>query len=177
MKSSVSIKALFVTQLILFMGATLLCYFALYRPKIIKAARGTKEVASLERTLEGKMQELKRAQSDIERLREQSSGVQTVPVIRGIPRFLEGITDAANRLDIRILSVKPMPPEESHGYTRYPFQIKTKSIYGAMVKFIHTLEDRYKLSVERIHIENDPKEPLWHHFECTVTSFQRIDRI
>lgn len=68
--------------------------------------------------------------------------------------------------------VKPMPQEESPDYIRYPFLVETRSKYEEIAKFIDSLENSFKLNLDDLHIENDPKAPLWHRLKFTVSTFE-----
>jgi hypothetical protein len=68
--------------------------------------------------------------------------------------------------------VKPMPQEESPEYIRYPFLVKAKSKYEEIVKFIDSLENSFGLNLDDVHVENDPKDPLWHRLKFTVSTFE-----
>ncbi len=177
MRSTVSIRGMFKALMILSIGASLLCYLFLYRPKINKSVKGTREISSLEQKLQGKMEEINTIRSEIERIRRAKPKERPIRISLRGPAFLKKINDEANRLGIRIIMVKPLPEQESPRYIRYPFSVETKSKYGAMVKFIYSLENRLGLTVDDLHIENDPKDPLWHRFTFTVSSFQCFDHI
>jgi Tfp pilus assembly protein PilO len=177
MKSTVSIRGMFKALMILFIGASSLCYLFLYRPKIDKSVEGTEEISSLEQKLQGKMKEINTIRSEIERIRRAEPKRRPTRISLRGPALLKKINEEANRLGIRIIMVKPLPEQESPQYVRYPFSVETKSKYGAMVKFIYTLEDTFGLTVDDLHIENDPKNPPWHRFTFTVSSFQFFDRI
>jgi Tfp pilus assembly protein PilO len=168
---------MFKALMILFIGASSLCYLFLYRPKINKSVKGTREISSLEQKLQEKMEEINTIRSEVERIRRAKLKRHLMHIPRDAPALLEKIDGAANRLGIRIIMVKPLPRQESPQYMRYPFSVETKSKYGAMVKFIYSLENRLGLTVDDLHIENDPKDPLWHRFTFTVSTLQRFDHI
>ena len=69
MRSTVSIKGMALALVIFFIGASLFCYLFLYRPKINKATKGKRELASLTGTVDKKMEELDKIQREVERYR------------------------------------------------------------------------------------------------------------
>lgn len=102
---------------------------------------------------------------------------ETVRTFLSGPAFLEKTNGPANRLGIRIIMVKPLPRQEFPQDIRYPFSVEIKSKYEAMVKFLYSLENRFGLTVDHLHIENDIKNSPWHRFTFTVSSFQWFDHI
>jgi Tfp pilus assembly protein PilO len=176
MKSTLSIKGMALVLLIFFIGASLLCYLFLYRPKIIKAVKGTKETASLERRLEGKNQELKKIREEIEvnkkgGSRDYFNRYQIPPKDRETT-FLKIHNELVKGLEIKTETVKPDPKQETPEYVRYPFLVETKSKYEEIVKFVDSLENSLGLNVGDLHIQNDPKDPLWHRLKFTVSTFE-----
>ncbi len=179
MRSTVSIKGMALTLVIFFIGASLLCYLFLYRPKIIKALKGTKETASLERELEAKNQELNKIRKEIEGNkgdggRDYFNRYQIPPEER-TPTFLKMHNELVSRLGIKTEMVKPEPKQETPEYIRHPFLVESKSKYEEIVKFVDSLENSLGLNVGDLNIRNDPKEPLWHRLKFTASTFELKD--
>ena len=177
MRSTVSIKGMALALVIFFVGASLLCYLFLYRPKIIKALKGTRETASFERELEGKNQELNKIRDEIERANKEEVNVDffkrhRIPPEQRTPTFLAKINEVVNHLGIKTNLVKPLPQEETPEYIRYPFLVETKSKYEEIAKFVDSLEKSLGLNLDDLNIQNDPKDPLWHRLKFTVSTFE-----
>ncbi|NIS61871.1 MAG: type 4a pilus biogenesis protein PilO [Proteobacteria bacterium] len=177
MRSSVSVKGMFLSLLIVFIGASLLCYLFLYRPKVFKAIKGAREMSSLTRRFDSALLETKRIREEIERINKERVNVDyftrhQIPPEQRQPTFLAKVSDVVNRLGIKTIMVKPMPQEESPEYIRYPFVVETKSKYEDIIKFIDSLENSFGLNLDDLHIENDPKDPLWHRLKFTVSTFE-----
>jgi Tfp pilus assembly protein PilO len=176
MKSTLSIKGMALVLLIFFIGASLLCYLFLYRPKIIKAVKGTKETASLERRLEGKNQELKKIREEIEVNKKGGSrdyfNRYQIPPKERETTFLGILNELVKRLEIKTETVKPEPKQETPEYVRYPFLVESKSKYEEIVKFVDSLENSLGLNVGDLNIRNDPKDPLQHRLKFTVSTFE-----
>jgi len=177
MKSTLSMKDVALALVVFFIGASLLYYLVLYRPKINKVARGTTEVSSLKGKVEKTMLELKRARGEIERANKEEVNVDYfkrhhIPPEQRTPTFLGTVNDVVNQLRIKTIRVKPEAQEESPEYIRYPFLVETKSKYGEIVKFVDSLENSLGLNLNDLHIQNDPKDPLWHRLKFTVSTFE-----
>jgi len=177
MRSTVSIRGMIAALVIFFIGASLLCYLFLYRPKITKVIKGAREVSSLNRRVEESMEELNKIREEIERVNKEEVNVDyfkrhNIPPEQRTPTFLEKVNDVVNQLGIKTNMVKPMPQEESPEYTRYPFLVETKSKYEEIVKFVDSLENSFGLNLDDLHIVNDPKDPLWHRLKFTVSTFE-----
>jgi Tfp pilus assembly protein PilO len=176
MKSTVSIKGMALALLIFFIGASLLCYLFLYRPKIIKAVKGTKETASLERRLEGKTQELNKIREEIEANKKGGNrdyfNRYQIPSKERETTFLGILNELAKRLEIKTETVKPEPKQETPEYIKYPFLVESKSKYEEIVKFVDSLENSLGLNVDDLNIRNDPKDPLQHRIKFTVSTFE-----
>jgi len=168
--------AILIPLMITFIGASSLCYLFLYRPTSKKAAKGAREIAALEVKLKNKIHELNTVQAEIEKIRKAGPETPPVQISTNAPVFLEKINKEANRFGIRIVAAKPLPPQKFPEYIRHPFLIEAKSKYAETVKFIHSLEAS-GLSVDDLHIQNDPKDPLRHRFKFSVSTFQFRDRI
>jgi Tfp pilus assembly protein PilO len=179
MKSTVSIKGMALVLLIFFIGVSLLCYLFLYRPKIIKVVKGTKETASLERRLEGKNQEIKKIREEIEGNKKGGSrdyfNRYQIPPKERASTFLEMHNELVRRLGIKNKTLEPMPQEETPEYIRYPFLVENKSKYEEIVKFVDSLENSLGLNVSDLHIQNDPKDPPWHRLKFTASTFELKD--
>jgi Tfp pilus assembly protein PilO len=177
MRSTVSLKGMILALVIVFIGASLLCYLFLYRPKISKAVKGSREVSSLNGKVEKAVTEAKKIREEIDRINKEKVNVDyftrhQIPPEQRTPTFLAKVNDVVNRLGIKTVMVKPMPQEESLEYIRYPFLVKAKSKYEEIVKFIDSLENSFGLNLDDLHIESDPKDPLWHHLTFTVSTFE-----
>ena len=176
MRSTVSIRGMALALVIFFIGASLLCYLFLYRPKIIKALKGTKETASLERELEGKNQELKKIREEIEANKEGGNrdyfNRYQIPPKERETTFLGILNELANRLEIETKTVKPEPKQETPEYIGYPFLVETRSKYGEIAKFVDSLENSLGLNLDDLNIQNDPKDPLWHRLKFTASTFE-----
>jgi len=176
MRSTLSIKNMALALVIFFIGASLLCYLFLYRPKIIKALKGAKETASLERALEAKNQELKKIREEIEANKEDGNrdyfNRYRIPPKERETTFLGILNELANRLGIKTETVKPEPKQETPEYIRHPFLVETKSKYEEIAKFVDSLENSLGLNLDDVNIQNDPKDPLWHRLKFTVSTFE-----
>lgn len=177
MRSTVSIKGMALALVIFFVGASLLCYLFLYRPKIIKASKGKRETASLERQLEAKNQEFKKIREEVERANKEEVNVDyfkrhRIPPEQRTPTFLAMVDEILDRLRIKSITVKPMPQEETPEYIRYPFLVEAKSKYEEIAKFVDSLENSLGLNLDDLNIQNDPKDPLWHRLKFTVSTFE-----
>ena len=177
MRSTVSIKGMITALMIFFIGVSLLCYLFLYRPKINKVIKGAREVSSLNGRVEKTMLELNKIREGIERFNKEEVNVDyfkrhQIPPEQRTPTFLAKVNDVVNRLGVKTIMVKPLPQEESPEYIRYPFLVEAKSKYEEIVKFIDSLESSLGLNLDDLHIENDPKNPLWHRLKFTVSTFE-----
>ncbi len=177
MISTISIKGVIGALVIFFISVSSLFYFFLYRPKIYKVQKGSREISSLNERVKNAILELKSARKEIERFDKEDVNVDyfkwhQIPPENRTPTFLAKINELVNLLGIKTTMVKPMPQEESPDYIRYPFFVETKSKYGEIVKFIDSLENSFNLSLDDLHIENDPKDPLWHRLTFTVSTFE-----
>ena len=179
MRSTVSIKGMALTLVIFFIGASLLCYLFLYRPKDNKATKGKNEVNSLTKRLEKTTAELNKIRKEIEankgdRNRDYFNRYQIPPEERE-STFLKMHNELVNRLGIKTEMVKPEPEQETPEYIRYPFLVGSKSKYEEIVKFVDSLENSLGLNVGDLNIRNDPKEPLWHRLKFTASTFKLKD--
>lgn len=177
MRSTFSIKGMALALVIFFVGASLLCYLFLYRPKINKVIRGGREVASLDRRVEETMGKLNKIREEIERANKEEVNVDyfkrhRIPPEQRTPTFLAKINEVVNHLRIKTNLVKPMPEEETPEYTRHPFLVETKSKYEEIAKFVDSLENSLGLNLDDLNIQNDPKDPLWHRLKFTVSTFE-----
>jgi len=172
MRSTVTIKGMILVLVIFFIGVSSLLYFFLYLPKTSKARKDSRAISSLEKELEGKMQELIKARGEIERLSREDFKRQHIPSEEQIPTFLENINGLARRLGFKTNEVKPLDKEESPEYIRYPFLVQTESKYGEIVKFIDSLENSFGLNLDDLHIENNPKAPKSQLLRFTVSTFE-----
>ena len=177
MKSSISTRNMIIALVIFFLGVSSLFYFFDYRRYLNKAKKGTKTISLLNGRVEKAVQEINELQERIERFNKEEVNVDffkrhQIPPERRTPTFLEKINDLVNRLGIKTIMVKPMPQEESPDYIRYPFLVETRSKYEEIAKFIDSLENSFKLNLDDLHIENDPKAPLWHRLKFTVSTFE-----
>ena len=177
MRSTISTKGMVVALVTFFIGASLLCYLVLYRPKINKVIKGAREVSSLNGRVEKLMLELNKIREEIARVNKEEVNVDyfkrhNIPPEQRIPTFLEKMNDVVNRLGIKTIMVKPMPQEESPEYIRYPFLVETKSKYEEIVKFVDSLENSFGLNLDDLQIVNDRKNPLWHRLKFTVSTFE-----
>ena len=177
MRSTVTLRGMVLALVIVFIGASLLCYLFLYRPKVIKVVKGTKEISSLKGRVEKAITETREIREEIDRISEEKRNVDyftrhQIPPEQRTPTFLAKVNDVVNRLGIKTVKVKPMPQEESSEYIRYPFLVEAKSKYEEIVKFIDSLENSFGLNLDDVHVENDPKDPLWHDLKFTVSTFE-----
>ncbi|UCD72179.1 MAG: type 4a pilus biogenesis protein PilO [Syntrophobacterales bacterium] len=177
MRSTVSIKGMAVSLVVFFIAVSLLCYLFFYRPKSIKVKKGSRDVSSLNGRFEKAMLDLNKIRAEIERFNKEEVNVDyfkrhQIPPEQRTPTFLAKVNDVVNRLGIKTIMVKPMPQEESDDYIRYPFLVETKSKYEEIVKFVDSLENSFGLNLDDLHIENDPKDPLWHRLKFTVSTFE-----
>jgi Tfp pilus assembly protein PilO len=177
MRSTVSIKGMIMALVICFIGASLLFYFFLYLPKMNKATKEKRVIASLNDKVEKTIQQFNVIRDDIEQANKEEVNVdyfkgQQIPPDQRTPTFLTKMNELVNRLGIRTIMVKPMDQEESQDYVRYPFLVEAKSRYREIVKFVDSLENSFGLNLDDLHIENDPKAPLWHRLKFTVSTFE-----
>lgn len=177
MRSTVSIKGMFLALVIVFIGVSLLCYLFLYRPKVKKVVKGAKEISFLKGKVEKDITETREIREEIDRISKEKRNVDyftrhQIPPEQRQPTFLAKVSDVVNRLGIKTIMVKPMPQEEYPDYIRYPFLVEARSKYGEIVKFIDSLENSFGLNLDDVHIENDPKDPLWHRLKFTVSTFE-----
>jgi Tfp pilus assembly protein PilO len=177
MRSTVSIKGMILALVIFFIGIIVLGYLTHHRHKITKKRKGAREVSSLNERVEKTMLELNKIREEIERANKEEVNVDyfkrhQIPPEQRTPTFLEKVNDVVEQLGITTRLVKPMPQEESPEYVRYPFLVETKSKYEEIVKFIDSLENSLGLNLDDLHIENDPKDPLWHRLKFTVSTFE-----
>jgi Tfp pilus assembly protein PilO len=169
-----------IALVIFFFGVSFLFYFFDYRFYLKKVKREMRTVASLNGRFEKAVREVNELQEKIEGFDKDEVNVDffkrhQIPPERRTPTFLEKMNELVNRLGIKTVMVKPMPEEESPDYIRYPFLIEARSKYEEIVKFIDSLENSFKLNLDDLHIENDPKEPLWHRLKFTVSTFELRD--
>ena len=177
MKSSISTRNMIIALVIFFFGVSSLFYFFDYRRYLNKSKKGMKTISLLNGRVEKAVREVNELQERIERFNKEEVNVDffkrhQIPPERRTPTFLEKINDLVNRLGIKTIMVKPMPQEESPDYIRYPFLVETRSKYEEIAKFIDSLENSFKLNLDDLHIENDPKTPLWHRLKFTVSTFE-----
>lgn len=177
MRSSISIKGMVLALVIFFLGASLLCYLFLYRPKITKVMRGGSEIVSLEGRFERANQGVKKIQEEIKKANREEINVDyfnrhRIPPEKRTPTFLEIVNDVVNQLGIKTVTVEPLSQEESPEFIRYPFLVETKSKYGEIVKFVDSLENSLELNLDELQIQRDPKDPLWHNLKFTVNTFE-----
>ncbi len=180
MRSSISIKGMIMALVIIFVAVSALLYFFLYLPKMNKVKKEIRAISLLNRRVEKAIQEVNEFQEKIERFNKDEVNVDffkrhQIPPERRTPTFLEKMNELVNRLGIKTVMVKPMPEEESPDYIRYPFLVEARSKYEEIVKFIDSLESSFKLNLDDLHIENDPKDPLWHRLKFTVSTFELKD--
>lgn len=177
MRSNISIKGAIMAMVIFFIAVSSSFYFFLYLPKMNKVKKGMRTISLLNGRVETAVQEVNQLQERIERFNKDEVNVdffkrhQILPE-RRTPTFLEKMNGLVNRLGIKTIMVKPMPEEESPDYIRYPFLVEARSKYEEIVKFIDSLENSFKLNLDDLHIENDPKAPLWHRVKFTVSTFE-----
>ncbi len=177
MRSTVTLKGMGLALVIVFIGASLLCYLFLYRPKVIKVIKGTREISSLKGRVEKAITETNEIKKKIASWGEGKENVDffrrhQIPPEQRTPTFLAKVNDVVNRLGIKTVMVKPMPQEESSEHIRYPYLVEAKSKYAEIVKFIDSLETSFGLNLDDVHVENDPKDPLWHRLRFTVSTFE-----
>jgi len=177
MRSYVSIKSMIIALVIFFIGVSFFFYLFLYLPKMNKVKKERGVISSLNGRVEKAIREVDELQEKIERFDKEEVNVDffkrhQIPPERRTPTFLEKMNELVNRLGIKTVMVKPMPEEESPDYIRYPFLVEARSKYGEIVKFIDSLENSFKLNLDDLHIESDPKDPLWHHLKFTVSTFE-----
>jgi Tfp pilus assembly protein PilO len=177
MRSTVSIKGMILALVIFFIGIIVLGYLTHHRHKITKKRKGAREVSSLNERVEKTMLELNKIREEIERANKEEVNVDyfkrhQIPPEQRTPTFLAKVNDVVEQLGITTRLVKPMPQEESPEYVRYPFLVETKSKYEEIIKFIDSLENSLGLNLDDLHIENDPKDPLWHRLKFTVSTFE-----
>jgi len=177
MKSFISTRSMIIALVIFFFGVSSLFYFFDYRRYLNKAGKGMKTISLLNGRVEKAVREVNELQKRIERFNKEEVNVDffkrhQIPPERRTPTFLEKINDLVNRLGIKTIMVKPMPQEEYPDYIRYPFLVEARSKYGEIVKFIDSLENSFGLNLDDVHIENDPKDPLWHRLKFTVSTFE-----
>ncbi|MFQ6078976.1 MAG: type 4a pilus biogenesis protein PilO [Thermodesulfobacteriota bacterium] len=177
MRSNISIKGAIMAMVIFFIAVSSFFYFFLYLPKMNKVKKGMRTISLLNGRVETAVQEVNQLQERIERFNKDEVNVdffkrhQILPE-RRTPTFLEKMNGLVNRLGIKTIMVKPLPEEESPDYIRYPFLVEARSKYEEIVKFIDSLENSFKLNLDDLHIENDPKAPLWHRVKFTVSTFE-----
>ena len=177
MKSSISTRNMIIALVVFFLGVSSLFYFFDYRRYLNKAKKGTKTISLLNGRVEKAVQEIKELQERIERFNKEEVNVDffkrhQIPPERRTTTFLQKMNELVNRLGIKTNMVKPLPQEEFPDYIRYPFLVETRSKYEEIAKFIDSLENSFKLNLDDLHIENDPKDPLWHRLKFTVSTFE-----
>ena len=177
MRSTVSIKGMVLALVIFFIGVSSLFYFFDYRQNMKKVKKETSKISLLNGRVEKTIQEVKSIREKVEKGKKKEVNVDffkrhQIPPEQGTPTFLAKVNDVVSQLGIKTIMVKPMPQEESPEYIRYPFLIETKSKYEEIVKFIDSLENSFGLNLDDLHIENDPKDPLWHRLKFTVSTFE-----
>lgn len=177
MRSSISIKGMIMALVIFFVAVSSLLYFFLYLPKMNKVKKDMRTISLLNGRVENAIRGVNELQEKIEGFNKDEVNVDffkrhQIPPERRTPTFLEKVNELVNRLGIKTIMVKPMPEEESPDYIRYPFLVEAKSKYEEIIKFIDSLENSFKLNLDDLHIENDPKDPLWHRLKFTVSTFE-----
>ncbi len=177
MKSSISTRSMIIALVIFFFGVSSLFYFFDYRRYLNKAGKGMKTISLLNGRVEKAVREVNELRERIERFNKEEVNVDffkrhQIPPERRTTTFLQKMNELVNRLGITTNMVKPMPQEESPDYIRYPFLVETRSKYEEIAKFIDSLENSFKLNLDDLHIENDPKAPLWHRLKFTVSTFE-----
>ena len=177
MRSTVSVKGMIMALVIFSIGVSLIFGFFLYLPKKKMEKKGTREISSLKGKVEKDITENKKIREEIDRISKEKRNVDyftrhQIPPEQRQPTFLAKVSDVVNRLGIKTIMVKPMPQEESPEYIRYPFLVETKSKYEEIVKFVDSLENSLGLNLDDLHIQNDPKDLLWHRLKFTVSTFE-----
>jgi Tfp pilus assembly protein PilO len=180
MRSSISIKGMIMALVIFFIAASSFFYFFLYMPKMNKVKKDMRAISLLNGRVEKAIREVNELQEKIEGFNKDEVNVDffkrhQIPPERRTTTFLQKMNELVNRLGITTNMVKPMDQEESTDYIRYPFLVEARSKYGEVVKFIDSLENSFKLNLDDLHIENDPKDPLWHRLKFTVSTFELKD--
>jgi Tfp pilus assembly protein PilO len=180
MRSSISIKGMIMALVIFFIAASSFFYFFLYMPKMNKVKKDMRAISLLNGRVEKAIREVNELQEKIEGFNKDEVNVDffkrhQIPPERRTTTFLQKMNELVNRLGITTNMVKPMDQEESTDYIRYPFLVEARSKYGEVVKFIDSLENSFKLNLDDLHIENDPKNPLWHRLKFTVSTFELKD--
>jgi Tfp pilus assembly protein PilO len=165
---------------IFFIAASSFFYFFLYMPKMNKVKKDMRAISLLNGRVEKAIREVNELQEKIEGFNKDEVNVDffkrhQIPPERRTTTFLQKMNELVNRLGITTNMVKPMDQEESTDYIRYPFLVEARSKYGEVVKFIDSLENSFKLNLDDLHIENDPKDPLWHRLKFTVSTFELKD--
>jgi Tfp pilus assembly protein PilO len=180
MRSSISIKGMIMALVIFFIAASSFFYFFLYMPKMNKVKKDMRAISLLNGRVEKAIREVNELQEKIEGFNKDEVNVDffkrhQIPPERRTTTFLQKMNELVNRLGIKTNMVKPMDQEESTDYIRYPFLVEARSKYGEVVKFIDSLENSFKLNLDDLRIENDPKDPLWHRLKFTVSTFELKD--
>lgn len=69
--------------------------------------------------------------------------------------FLKNLTETLNRLEIKLMNVKPKPREEKNEYLRSPYEITVQCTYEKLGKFMAELERSPRLvTISEFHIKN-----------------------
>lgn len=80
---------------------------------------------------------------------------ERLPSDRQISRILSEITVNGSGKDVRILSIKPMPPEEKEGLIRIPLQINAEGGFTATGDYIERIENLPRIiTVDNFMIES-----------------------
>jgi Tfp pilus assembly protein PilO len=105
-------------------------------------------------TAEGLERAIKDAGMDLKVLEDRLEAIkERLPSDRHVSRLLSDLSE--NGSGVRILSIKPLPPEDKGELARLPFQIKMESRFASFGSYIERIENLPRLMV----IDNVTMEP------------------
>lgn len=101
---------------------------------------------------------------------------RSLPTEEGIPALLEGLSDMANKANMRIVGITPIDKKENKAevrvYREIPIAISAKSGYHELGEFLSELEnnDRF-MKVTDMQIKSDSTSLKKHNVELIVVTY------
>jgi hypothetical protein len=74
------------------------------------------------------------------------------------PFFLRELNSIANTLGIKLLSVFPVTPEKKTGYIKEAFEIRLKSDFKRLLRFLLYLQDTLGMNIDQLKMEMEENE-------------------
>lgn len=75
-----------------------------------------------------------------------------------VPYLLKSLTQEANALGIKFLSIDPLQPENKKFYQKRIFKVEARATYSQMLRFLNCIENKLKLNIDRFDLSQT--EPI-----------------